>query len=334
MSIRIGKINRNPDETGLDLAMMDLLWLRAEWVASRKVTHQTRLDYEQKTSYFVEWWQGYGLTVDWRLTERHLVKFEAWLCERKAKYTGKFLAWHTRHDALRRVREMFRWAQEIKIIEEVDCASWLPAASGEAPERTAPTIEHLWRLMEAALKSRYPLRDQTILAVFIGTGIRRIELTRLEVQHIVLCADGSGTAAISGKRTRANRSGKRVVAFDSFTGRYLIKYLDEMLLVEGPLFFNDQTGTPLQAQGVYKIVKRAVKAAGLENEVQACHDLRRAFTTILSLRDTNDPIFVDMIRRQLGHKHYSQTAEYTKIDAEHIRERITSPLAINGKKII
>jgi len=339
MGIAVGKINRDPKEAGLDIVQADLLWLRAEWLAACKVTDKTRRDYEQKTRYFVEWWRDYGPIAEWRLTERHLVSsksdqmgFETWLCQRRAMHTGKPLAWHTRHDALRRVREMFRWAQEIKIIEGVDCAAWVPSASGEAPERTAPTIEHLWRLMDAAAKSRYPLRDQTILAMFIGTGIRRCELARLEAHHIVFCADDSGTAAITGKRTKANRSGKRTVAFDAFTGRYLIAYLDEMQISEGPLFFNDRRGTPLRGQGVYKMVKRAIVAAGLEGKVQACHDLRRAFTTILSLHDINDPIFIDMIRRQLGHKHYAQTAEYTKIDAEHIRERIVSPLALAGGK--
>jgi integrase len=332
MSITIGRINRAPEESGLDLAYDDLLWLRSAWLAARvKITAETRIDYEQKTRYFATWWRDYGPTVQWRLTKRHMVNFENYLCELKNKYNGRPLAWHTRHNSLRRISEMFKWAQEIKIVEGVDCVTWIPAASGEAPERTAPTVDQLWRLMEVASVSMYPLRNQTILALFIGTGVRLGELTRLEAQHIVLCADGSGTAVVTGKRTKANRSGVRTVAFDAFTGRYLIAYLDDMRITDGPLFWSDQGGKPISGDGIYKMVKKVIAQAGLGDKIQACHDFRRAFSTILALHDTDDPIFADMIRRQLGHKHYSQTAEYTKINAEHIRERIVSPLTLTPK---
>lgn len=331
MSTKVGKINRAPSELSLMLALDDLLWLRTEWLASRVVTPETLTAYEYKIRYFVEWWSEYGATVGWCLTKRRMSKFEEYLRKLPNRYTGKPLAWHTRKNSLHRVREMFGWAQEFKHIEGVDCLPWIPAASGGAPERIAPTVEQLWRLMEAAAMSPYPLRNQTMLALFIGTGIRLGELVGLEAQHIVLCADGSGTAFVTGKRTEANYSGERTVAFDDFTGRYLIAYLEEMYITSGPLWWNEQMQKPLGGEGIYKMVKFAVDAAGLKGFIQGPHDLRRAFSTILALYDSS-PLTPDMIRRQLGHKHYSQTAEYTKINADHIRKRIVSPLALNGKK--
>lgn len=329
--MKTGRINRAPEDPGLNLSLDDLLWLRSEWLQQIRVTEGTRTSYRHKTKHFVNWWQAHGQSADWCLTQRHLLKFEEYLLTVIALGRGNPLAWHTRHNVLRRSAEMLGWAYRSGYIEDVNPRGWMSVASGEPPERTAPTIDHLRRLITATEHSRYPLRDRTILALFIGTGIRLAELAGLRVENITLCADGSGTAAIVGKRTRANRSGRRTVAFDAHTGLYLIEYLDAMLMTEGPLFLNDQTGAALGGNSIYKMVKRTIAAAGLEKHVQGCHDLRRAFSTILALSDLEDPLFADMIRRQLGHKHYSQTAEYTKIDADHIRQRIISPLALDGK---
>lgn len=329
--MKTGKINRVPEESGLSLPLADLLWLRSEWLQQIRVAEDTRTSYGQKTKHFVGWWTQYGQSVDWCLTQRHLLKFEEHLLTVAASGRGGPLAWHTRHNILRRTAELLGWAYRNGYIEDVNPRGWMPPASGEPPERIAPTIDHLRRLITATERSRYPMRDRTILALFIGTGIRLGEMAGLRAENITLCADGSGTAAIVGKRTRANRGGRRTVAFDAHTGCYLIAYLDAMLITEGPLFLSDQSGAALGGNSIYKMVKRTIRLAGLEKHVQGCHDLRRAFSTILALSDLEDPLFADMIRRQLGHKHYSQTAEYTKIDADHIRQRIVSPLALDGK---
>src|SRR5204863_5437 len=110
-------------------------------------------------------------------------------------------------------------------------------------------------------------------------------------------------------------------------GRYLILYMDEMGLVTGPLWIN-KFRESVAASGIYQMVKRTIERAELTAHVRGCHDLRRAFATILGLMHPDSPTWADMIRRQLGHRHYSQTADYTLIDVENIRDMIVNPLSI------
>ena len=86
-------------------------------------------------------------------------------------------------------------------------------------------------------------------------------------------------------------------------------------------------GAPLNSAGIYQMIKRVVKRAGLEEHVRGCHDLRRAFATLLGKMYPSAPGWADIIRRQLGHAHYSMTANhYTLLDADDIRRQLVSPL--------
>lgn len=320
----MGKINLDPVEDFLDAE--HLVKLIERWLSIRRVDPSTLAGYQQKVDYFVRWWEKRGKAQGWRLTKSDLDDFEVHLREVRSFQSGKPLSWHTRNDALRRLRQMFHWAFETERTSE-NYASWVPTADGAAPERLAATPEQLARLMIAAAESRMPLRDQAILATFIGTGIRLAEMAGLRVNHITMLADGSGTALVTGKRTKANPLGRRIVAFDDITGRYLIRHMDQSMIVTGGLWLTE-AGKPFGRQGIYRMVKRTIRVAGLQESIQACHDLRRAFATILSLMHPDAPGWGDMVRRQLGHKKYSQTAEYTLLTADDIREHIVSPLSI------
>lgn len=122
---------------------------------------------------------------------------------------------------------------------------------------------------------------------------------------------------------RPNPSGQREVSFDTYTGRFLSILIGT--LTDGPLFVS-RTGEALTGSGIYKIVKRLLAEAKLEDKIQACHDLRRAFAHHVTLADPS-PAVSSMTQRQLGHASYSQTAEYTLIDAADMVGKITNPLA-------
>jgi len=155
--------------------------------------------------------------------------------------------------------------------------------------------------------------------------LRRTECARLDVEHIAFCADGTGLADITGKRTKANRSGKRQVALDSVTMSYLACHLVESGIDTGPIFRRKHDGQRLAAIALYKIVKVAASRAGLDDRIQGCHDLRRAFTTHFTKLHPGS-IYADILRRQLGHKHFRETAGYNLMDADDLRTHITSPL--------
>jgi site-specific recombinase XerD len=316
-------INLDPPEDFLDARQLNALIER--WLITRTSDGSTVANYRHKTSYFVRWWEQWGPVYNWRLTRVLLEKFEIYLRDLISRQSGKLLSWHTRHDALRHLRQMFHWAFSTNRTGK-DYSTWVPSAYGAPPDRTAATSEQLAQLMTAAGKSIFPTRNKAIIALFIGTGIRLSEMYGLQANDVTLCADSSGTALVTGKRTKSNPLGRRAVGFDVVTGCYLTDYLDESRVTIGALWLNDN-GDQMSRVSIYRMVKRTIKRAGLTDCIQACHDLRRAFATILGLMHPDSPGWADIIRRQLGHKHYSMTAHYTLIQADDIREWIVSPLS-------
>jgi len=313
------EIRLDPDEDAVDGRYLDNLLDRWLQHCVTQSDPQTVNSYREKLLHFRRWWKKLGPVYDWRLTRSLLVEFELYLRSWVAR-TGEPLSYNTRYDVIRRLRSALKWAYETNRIS-VNCRAWVPTPDGETPTRMAATLAQLEDLMSSTFG-----RDQAILALLIGTGIRRVECARLNVEHIFLCSDSTGLAEVTGKRTKANKSGKREIALDRLTVSYLAKYIVDAGLTSGPLFCNARTGKRLTCQGIYKVVKHCVHRAGLSEYIQACHDLRRAFAT----HYTNlfpDNVHADFLRRQLGHAHYKQTAEYNLMSADDLRPHIVSPLA-------
>ncbi len=322
--VGIGRIRREPDTAGLDAR--DLDWLLERFLLDRRgvIDGATVDGYAFKLAWFRAWWQQVGPGCDWILTRETLLAFERYLRGVTSPRTGRPLAYHTRKDVLRRLREALRWAQAVGYLDR-SYAAWVPPAQGGAPVRRAARVEALWRLMEAAAQSPYPARDRTILALMIGMGLRRGEVAALNVEDLVVEADQSGEATVHGKRTKANPTGIRLAAFDAATGRYVVAYLDACGYAAGPLF-RAPGGSRLTPVGVYKAVKRAIRLAGLQDSIQGCHDLRRAFATHWA-REHKGERAADLLRRQLGHASFQMTTHYLLTEVDDIREEIVSPLA-------
>lgn len=321
----IGKINLRPRQQSLDGTHLN--WLIRQWVKSIsvRVSAKTASGYRSRVEWFCEWWQRNGGAKEWLLTQQDLLDFEVELRRMISPTTGEPLAYHTRRDVLRRLRQALHWAWT-KHYTEFDYSQWVPQPEGGPPLRRAANVEQLIRLMDAAAHSPYPTRDRAILALMIGMGLRASEVTNLNIEDVTIHADQSGYARILGKRTRANPSGKRDAALDAATGRFVVAHLDSSAASNAPLFRNGRNGKRLAYMTIYRITKLAIAAAGLSNVIQACHDLRRAFCTYY-LRNNHGDQAADTVRRQLGHASFAQTSDYNLMDVEDLRQNMISPLA-------
>lgn len=325
-----GRINRTPAEISLELSADDLTWMRSKWLANPKLDPATLANYQRKTAFFVEWWTQAGPSCGWRLTRSALQVFSNWLASKDSKRRkGEMLSYNTRKSVVNHVMQLLQWARRNDIVIGIDFDGWFPLIGGAPTTRKAATPVQLAQLMLAANDSRYKTRDQALLAFFIGTGCRLQEVALLTVADLMFMDDGSGTAQVTGKRTQTNPTGRRNVAFDAATGKYLAQHLAWERITTGPVWLNEQ-GEPLAAPGIYQMVSRTIKRAGLHGRIRGCHDLRRAFATILGLMHPDSPVWADMIRRQLGHASFSMTNHYLLLSADDIRERIRSPLAPTG----
>lgn len=315
-----GVINLAPAEEVLRAEHLDALiqaWL--DTCATRLPKH-TAEGYANKVAHFRRWWSTYGPAHGWKLRRGDLVAFANYLVQKKLSY-------NSRKDVLRRLRQMFLWALQNNYTDGRNYAVWVPPAEGSAPMRTVTPLLSLKRLVAAAGRTSNPGRDRAILAILIGTGLRRSEAAGLNVQDIQIDADGSGMAQVwEAKRVKGREVQSRLVAFDRHTGRYLVEWLNIYNVQFGPLFPSAHGGK-LSSQGIYKVVKAIIRDAGLEGEIQGPHDLRRAFATYFERRRRGEG-HGRLLSKQLGHANYRMTSQYSLQDIEDVREVITSPFAM------
>lgn len=326
-------INLNPAEPALDARHLDdliQLWLDAQ---AAELTPRTVANYEDRLAYFRDWWKQEGPRRDWQLTRRALAEYGKHLIQLDNATRPGRLGYHTQNDAIRRLKQCFKWAQAAGYVS-MDYSPWLPKPAGEPKRRTAASLDDLQSLLAAAERSSSPARNRAILAMLIGTGMRVDEAAGLMVDDLRIDDDGSGAVQVQGKRTTANRSGRRTIAIDSSAGAMLREYIEAAGITTGPLFPSYRgADRPLTRHGIYVMVKWCIEEAGLGAKLTATHDLRRAYATHLARYAVSSgaagQISGDMIRRQLGHTNYKMTAEhYTLFETEDLQKHIISPLTM------
>ena len=321
-------IRLDPERLALDARRLDaliVLWLRDR---HRRITPRTATGYEEKLRYFREWWQSVGEALGWQLTEDALLDFNTYLSGYISRF-GSPLGYHTRKDCLRRLRQIFIWAHRKGYVAR-DYSGLVPSPEGSAPLRTATPLDQLRQLIAAADQAPYPLRDRAILAVLLGAGVRRAECASIDIEWIQISADGSGELQVAAKRVARRDTHRRLVAFDSATGKHIGAYLDECGRTAGPLFTSGRkSDRRLKPNSIYKAIKRLIVLAGLEGQIQGPHDLRRNFTTYYN-RHRRGESHGQLLSKQLGHSSYRMTADYSLQDVEDVREVLISPFALLG----
>jgi integrase/recombinase XerD len=193
-----------------------------------------------------------------------------------------------------------------------------PTAHLKAPRQTRKLPQVLSR-DEVALLLEQPkgteptaLRDRALLEVMYACGLRASEATGLEVGDVDL-EEGI-------LRARGKGSKERLVPIGSTAGRALGVYLmrgrprlagDRL---EPRLFLNHR-GAGLTRQGLYKIVQRHARAAGLASKMSP-HTLRHTFATHLLAGGCD----LRSLQEMLGHADIATTQLYTHLSADRLKD--------------
>lgn len=174
-------------------------------------------------------------------------------------------------------------------------------------------LDEVVRLLEAPDPSdRLYWRDRAMLEFMYASGVRVGELITVRVRDLAL---DEGFATVFGKGSK-----ERLVPVGGSAVQALGVYLRE---VRGRLdrgkgvgvVFLNARGQPLTRMGVWKILKKHVKRAGLEKRVTP-HTLRHTFATHL-LEGGAD---LAAVQEMLGHVDISTTQIYTHVDREYLRD--------------
>lgn len=288
----------------------------------------TLVGYTTKIAVFRRWWLCVGPSMGWQLRERDFHTFNRWLTHESE------LQYNSRKDVLRRLSQMFKWAHKRSYVKR-DYSVWIPDPDGSAPLRMAAPVSALAKLIQSAANSDNPRRNQAILAVVIGTGMRRSECCYLNVEDVSLAADGSGTIQIHhAKRVKGREVHGRLVVFDHHAGVYIRAYLDALARDTGPLFPGRWRDKPMRPESIGRIVDELIDVAGLKHQIQNLHDLRRMFITYFRQYRKSEGSD-KLLRMQVGHASSMMTDRYDLSGVEALQEDFMSPFALmtmgNGK---
>ncbi len=156
------------------------------------------------------------------------------------------------------------------------------------------------------------LRDRALLEVMYACGLRASETIGLELADIDL-REGFLRARGKGSKERLVPLGRKAIAAISV---YLRGGRPKLVgeRHEAKLFVNFRGG-PLSRQGLYKIVQRHARAAGLGGQMSP-HTLRHSFATHLLAGGCD----LRAVQEMLGHADISTTQMYTHLSGEQLKE--------------
>ena len=156
------------------------------------------------------------------------------------------------------------------------------------------------------------LRDRALLELMYACGLRASESIGLEV------ADLDMEAGVL--RARGKGSKERLVPVGSAAARALMAYLGRgrpSLVGDRHqiLLFVNQRGAGLTRQGLYKIVQRHARTAGLDGKMSP-HTLRHTFATHLLAGGCD----LRSLQEMLGHADIATTQVYTHLSADRLKD--------------
>ncbi len=192
-----------------------------------------------------------------------------------------------------------------------------PTAKLSAPRR-GRRLPHVLTYSEAKKLLEQPhgaeptaLRDRALLEIMYGCGLRASETIGLEVTDVDM-RRGFVRAQGKGSKERIVPLGTQAIAAIQ---RYLRSGRQELIgmKIEKKLFVNFRGG-PLTRQGLYKIIQRHARSAGLEGKMSP-HTLRHTFATHL----LNGGCDLRSVQEMLGHADISTTQLYTHLSGEEIK---------------
>jgi integrase/recombinase XerD len=193
-----------------------------------------------------------------------------------------------------------------------------PTADLRAPKKSQKLPQVLSRDEVARLLSTprgtspSALRDRALLELMYACGLRASEATGLELRDVDLEA---GLLRASGKGSKERIvpvGGEAIAAVRLWLERGRPKLVG---LAPEPHLFVNHRGAGLTRQGLYKIVQRHARTAGLDGKMSP-HTLRHTFATHLLAGGCD----LRALQEMLGHADIATTQIYTHLSAERLRD--------------
>jgi integrase/recombinase XerD len=187
-----------------------------------------------------------------------------------------------------------------------------PRRSRSLPK--ALTVTHVERLLAAPdVSTAAGRRDRAVLEFLYATGARVAELVALDQTDLDL---EEHTALLTGKGGK-----QRIVPVGRHARAAIVEYLPDRLSLRAPgrdpgAVFLNMRGGRLTRQGVWTILKRQARRAGLPEASVSPHVLRHSAATHMVEGGAD----LRTVQEMLGHASISTTQVYTRVSPRHLLE--------------
>lgn len=246
-----------------------------------------------------------------KIQKSDIIAFTIYLGENKKNCSN------TRHRKIAAIKAFYDWLY--KKYSVFKCKT--------NPTKTLPSVEKIMRMpkylkLEDAKKiqnifnisnSRYYIRDNTIISLFLASGMRLSELSNIKIKDIDF---SKKNVQIIGKGNK-----ERIVYLTDKIIKQLKKYLDtrQIIDINEYLFINNKN-TKLSNRSIENICDRAFKLVGINDKKYTVHTLRHTFATYI-YKQTKDILVVKEI---LGHETINATMIYSHIDNDDLKKAVRS----------
>lgn len=172
------------------------------------------------------------------------------------------------------------------------------------------TYSEVEKLLDAP-KKKTPdgIRDQAMLEIMYGTGLRVSELVSLKMSSVNIKRH---YISVVGKGDK-----ERIIPVGDYALTSLSKYLNEIRINnpgrKSPYIFLNRYGNPISRQFFFKRIKYYAMKAGIEKNISP-HTLRHSFATHM----LNNGAELRAVQEMLGHSKIATTEIYTHVTTSRI----------------
>ena len=210
------------------------------------------------------------------------------------------------------------------LFSKVKLIDYNPAAELDSPKTVKSLPKYLKldesiRLLQSVQGKKNVARDYAIITLFLNCGLRLSELVGININDIrgdVLTVIGKGNKE---RTIYLNKACKN--AIDAY-----LKERAQLKNIKDPkaLFISERKNR-ISPKTVQYLVKKYVKAAGLDQDKYSPHKLRHTAATLMYKHGNVD---IRALQAILGHESVATTEIYTHIDNEQLRQAVNkNPLS-------
>jgi integrase/recombinase XerD len=300
---RFSKVIGNPhDVRGLYCAMRRFIEYRAVLAA----TEATLFNLERNLRDFIEWADARSVTHPEQVSMAVLERYQRWLYYYR-KRDGMPLSISSQRGKIIPLKSMFKWMTRSGQIPANPAAELeLPKAMQSLPRQYMSQAEAEQVLASVDTAEILGLRDRAIMEVLYATGMRRSELSKLQIRdvdqtkRVVFIRQGKG------RRDRLIPLGERALYW---VQEYLDRCRPEILWdAQDMTLFLGREGLPLSLTYLSSHVSGYIKRSGIDKQ-GSCHMFRHTMATLM-LENGAD---IRFIQAMLGHVNLETTQVYTHL---------------------